>query len=146
MKGDTSEHLYRNKILQVRSEGGLLVASNGLFDLISTIESVIIKTIELKNLNGDIFFDVASALENVESLPLIGCVEHCLKFTQIIMNFYVVTRMHMICKRSNNVVDSIDRIKHGHTEKLQNIKPRRLEIINIIIYLYYLFWLCFVYI
>jgi len=71
------EELSRNKILEVRSRGGLLASSNGLYDLISTSESVIVKTIEINKLNVDTFFDAISTLENVENLPLIGCIEHC---------------------------------------------------------------------
>lgn len=111
LKFNNFEEINRNKVLEVRSRGELLASSNGLYELISTLESVIVKTIEINKLNVDTFFDVASTLENVENLPLIGCIEHCREFTQRILHFYTVTRMHMICKRSNNVIDNIAKEK-----------------------------------
>ncbi|KAL5239084.1 hypothetical protein ACI65C_006494 [Semiaphis heraclei] len=111
LKFNNFEELNRNKVLEVHSREGLLTTSNGLYDLISTLESVIVKTIEINNLNVDTFFDVASTLENAENLPLIGCIEHCREFTRRILHFYTVTGMHMICKRSNNVIDSIAKDK-----------------------------------
>lgn len=50
------EELNRKKVLEVRSREGLLSSSNGLNDFISTLESVIIESIETNKLNVYTFF------------------------------------------------------------------------------------------
>ncbi|KAL0100580.1 hypothetical protein PUN28_019723 [Cardiocondyla obscurior] len=91
-----------HKLIELRSNGKLLHPSIQLNKLINIIESCIIQVIKNnEDVTTDTLFRITAALETIS---------HAILFTRRIIIFYLITRMHFICKQINKN-NSIEKMK-----------------------------------
>jgi len=83
--------------------GHLIKPSEKLFKLISTMEAATLYVLNEEGLSSEVLFSICSKLEQIESLQLIGCDLHADGLTSSIVNFFLITRVHFVCSRSNSI-------------------------------------------
>lgn len=114
VKGPPLENEEKNILINVLTHGFLTYPSKKLESLIATLESAVLYVLSTNPINQDTLSQILFKLENT-FIPFIGCSEHKDKFTSAIVRFYLVSRMHFICKRKN----IIDEEKKEKTRKLR---------------------------
>ncbi|KAF0689414.1 Uncharacterized protein FWK35_00035112, partial [Aphis craccivora] len=93
----------RNILIDKLSHGHLIKPSEKLFNLISTIEAVTLYVLNEEELCSEVLFHICSKLEQIDSLQLVGCDLHAHGLTSSLVNFFLITRVHFICSRSNTI-------------------------------------------
>lgn len=89
-------------LINLLSKGFLIYPSVKLCYLISTLESTILDVLSANPVHHETLFEILAKLED-RQIPPIGCDEHKENFTTAIIRFYVVSRMHFICKQMNRI-------------------------------------------
>lgn len=80
--------------------GGLLYASESLYNLVQLMESKLTHMFSTVRLHAKV---VASLLRCVSSeVPEIGCAEHCEQLTKSVVRFFCVTRVHFFFEGSES--------------------------------------------
>ncbi|CAI6365042.1 unnamed protein product [Macrosiphum euphorbiae] len=93
----------RDVFIDKLSHGHLIKPSEKLFKLISTMEAATLYVLNEEGLSSEVLFSICSKLEQIESLQLIGCDLHADGLTSSIVNFFLITRVHFVCSRSNSI-------------------------------------------
>nr|XP_042910248.1 uncharacterized protein LOC122271815 [Parasteatoda tepidariorum] len=103
-------------LINVKNRGGLLSPSESLYNLISLLEEATLRTVTDSNLNVNSLSDIISNIDGMP-LPLVGCPSHSESLTKSLIHFFLITRMHFLCDRSNK----IDKIKDDKTRKYRKL-------------------------
>lgn len=106
----------RDRFIELKSKGHLLHPSAKLFDLVTILERAILETLRKSDINSMTLFEITASVSEVESLPLVGCVQHSAVVTRKILCFYLTTRMYFICEQFN---------KNHQTEKRHTQEKRK---------------------
>lgn len=93
----------RDIFIDKLSHGHLIKPSEKLFNLISTLEAATLYVLNEEVLCSEVLFNICSKLEQIESLQLVGCDLHADSLTSSLVNFFLITRVHFICSRSNSI-------------------------------------------
>lgn len=88
-------------LIDLKSRGGLLKPSLGLTQIITMIEEAVLKVMCVEKINIHTFSHIITELESSQYVPIIGCLEHQKQFSNAIMTFYLITRMHFLSNRVN---------------------------------------------
>jgi len=101
----TSQTLSRDILIEGISHGNLLKPSTNLFHLIKSLESATLKVMDTEDLSSVTIFKVIDTFREVGSAQLVGCSNMQYKhgLTSVIINFFLITRMHFICSRNNSI-------------------------------------------
>ncbi|CAI6357701.1 unnamed protein product [Macrosiphum euphorbiae] len=67
------------------------------------MEAATLYVLNEEGLSSEVLFSICSKLEQIESLQLIGCDLHADGLTSSIVNFFLITRVHFVCSRSNSI-------------------------------------------
>ncbi|KYN29059.1 hypothetical protein ALC57_01523 [Trachymyrmex cornetzi] len=89
------------KLISLKSKGNLINPSVNLLILISILEKATLNILNSNELNANTLFEITKILENVRSLPLVGCCKHDMVLTHGVIRFYLTTRIYFICKQEN---------------------------------------------
>lgn len=116
VNGTALESNADNLLINMLTRGYLTYPSKELKRLIGALESVVLHVLSHNAINQDTLNQILCELENT-SLPCIGCDEHKAEYTSAIIRFYLVSRMHFVCKRKN----IIDEAKKEKTRKLRKL-------------------------
>ncbi|KAJ1520410.1 hypothetical protein ONE63_003542 [Megalurothrips usitatus] len=94
--------LEREALLQLRNRGGMVRPTNALQALLGQLENAVMTVTSSVSLHSTVLFTVLDELlsSNI-SLQLIGCREHARRITSAIVSFYLTTRMHFACAKSD---------------------------------------------
>jgi len=92
----------RDILIDKLSHGYLIKPSEKLFNLISTMEAATLNVLN-EGLCSEVLFNICSKLEQIESLQLVRCDLHAHDLTSSLVNFFLITRVHFICSRSNTI-------------------------------------------
>lgn len=93
----TDEHL----LIKLKTRGYLTFPSNEVVDLLRKIEKCVISTAKNNELEENILFMVVDSLEKAQGVPMVGCHQHQNHLTKSILKFFLIMRMHFLCKRWN---------------------------------------------
>lgn len=100
----TDEHL----LIKLKSRGYLTYPSQAIINLLRFIERHVINTAKSNEFEENILFLVVENLEkHSDQMPTIGCdnVEHRQSLTKAIAKFFLIMRMHFLCKRWNKLTE-----------------------------------------
>lgn len=100
LKKPESEKPDVDLLITLRSKGFLTFPSEALFNLLRSLEQQVITTSLNNDLEENLLFKVLDDLENVKITP-VGCAEHQHDLTKSVMKFFLIMRMHFVCKRWN---------------------------------------------
>lgn len=89
-----------DQLIEILSRGFLIFPSVALRSLILTIESTVLEVLSTNQVHQETLFDILSKLED-KCISFVGCDEHKEQFTTSIIRFYIISRMHFICKQAN---------------------------------------------
>lgn len=84
--------------------GALRKPSAALLELLKIVENTIMNEIRVSKMRPDTFFNIAYQLQDLYSLPQIGCNRHYGEVTGYIIQFYLIMRMHFLCSDVNKTV------------------------------------------
>lgn len=108
------------------NKGYLKYPSDELFNLLYSLENAILQTIGEEQLN---FYTFQHIVKNVlaESLNFVGCENHKKTLTKTIINFYCVSRTHILCKKHNDVYNEVrkEEKKYRKLSKLVGITSNK---------------------
>lgn len=90
----TDEHL----LIKLKSRGYLTFPSNEMVALLKHLETIIVQTAKQNELEENILFLVLDRLEKAYGLNLVGCDTHKHELTKSVVKFYLIMRMHFLCK------------------------------------------------
>jgi hypothetical protein len=91
--------------------GVLCYPSNNLILLIQLIEETILSEIgNNPKIHPNTFFDIAGKLEEILELPSVGCEVHADAVTAYVIQFYLVLRMHFVCKIVNSNITNFKKM------------------------------------
>ncbi|KAK3919777.1 Transposable element P transposase [Frankliniella fusca] len=93
----TDEHL----LIKLKSRGYLTYPSDAVVCLIRHLEKHVLKISKSNELEENILFLVAEDLENSPGLNYVGCDVHKVDLTKSIIKFFLIIRMHFLCKSWN---------------------------------------------
>ena len=105
-----------DQLIILLSKGFLIYPSDRLYTLISTLESTILEVLSANPVHHETLFEILAKLED-RYIPHIGCEEHNENFTTAIIRFFLVSRMHFICKQMN-------RIDEARREKTKSLRKQ----------------------
>ncbi|KYM94566.1 hypothetical protein ALC62_14795, partial [Cyphomyrmex costatus] len=89
------------KLISLKSKGNLINPSVNLLALISFLEKATLNIFNSNELNANTLFEITKIVENLPSLPLVGCSEYKMVLTHSVIRFYLTTRIYFICKQEN---------------------------------------------
>ena len=93
----TDEHL----LIKLKSRGYLTFPSNEMVALLKHLETNLVRTAKENELEENILIMVLDRLEEAYGLNLVGFQEHKTDLTKSIVKFYLIMRMHFLCKSWN---------------------------------------------
>ncbi|CAK1603537.1 unnamed protein product [Parnassius mnemosyne] len=101
MKAGDGRQLQRNDVInKMDLYGGLIYASNELFDLTKQLEKCVLRTISKTLTNVHTISQISRELKK-EVLLRVGCFQHEKELTVKIIDFYVVIRSYFLAKSEN---------------------------------------------
>ncbi|KAE8744170.1 hypothetical protein FOCC_FOCC009178 [Frankliniella occidentalis] len=108
-KTASDDHL----LIKLKSRGYLTFPSNEVVCLLKHLETQIINAKNNHELEDNILFVITEKLENSYGLNFVGCEneDHKFNVTKSIIRFYLIMRMHFLCKNWNNVTKGIRKTK-----------------------------------
>lgn len=111
--------LPRDAMINKLNRGYLLYPSNRLYELLATLETALMDTVGTEPLNYYLFRHIVEKVSG-QKLQLVGCEQHEEKLTIQIINYYIVTRIKIICKKYNAAYDDTKKRakKHSKLSKL----------------------------
>lgn len=109
-----SESHEEDELIKLLNKGFLIYPSARLFALTSALECSILDVLSATPVHHETLFEILAKIEEV-SIPLVGCEEHKENFSTAIIRFFLVSRMHFICKQMN-------RIHKASKEKTKNFR------------------------
>lgn len=98
---DEKAFVEANKLIELRSKGYLFKPSPQLYLLISKLETAILNVVNFGAINSETTFNITSAINNISSLPKVGCKIHELAITYNVITFHLTTHMFFITKQIN---------------------------------------------
>lgn len=118
-------NLPRDEMIKSLSKGYLLYPSDNLFDLLYALEKAILQTVGEERLN---FYTFQHIVQNIVSEPItfVGCEDHKKTLTKTVINYYCITRTHILCKKHNTVYNEArkEEKKHRKLSKLVSKKQK----------------------
>lgn len=96
----SDEHL----LIKLKSRGYLTFPSNEVVALLRHLEKYIVQTAKNNELEENILFKVVDRLEEAYGLNFVGCEAHKMSLTKAIVKFYIIMRMHFLCKSWNRTL------------------------------------------
>jgi len=90
--------IYGNKL---KTRGYLTFPSNEMVNLLKHLEKIIVRTCINNELEENLLFLIVDEIEKAEEVPLVGCESHKSDVTKLVIRFYIIMRMHFLCKRWN---------------------------------------------
>lgn len=85
--------------------GGLLFASNELFNLTKQLEKCVLRAVSKNFKNVDTISEISIELQK-EIIVKVGCFEHENELTKKIIDIYIVMRAHFLAKSENKRYDA----------------------------------------
>ncbi|KAK3909704.1 Transposable element P transposase [Frankliniella fusca] len=87
-------------IIHGRSQGYLLIPSDGLMAIIEKLETAVLEVFQLSHLHEDLIFEVAESVKR-KKYDEIGCNIHKRELTKATISFYMTTRLIFACEEYN---------------------------------------------
>lgn len=108
-----------NKLVTIKTKGGLISPSQTLFGLLNFVEENVTKhsTVIKKDIFHLIISDVFESNDIVKNC--VGCKQHYIGLTSRVVNFYITSRIHFKCRNNNRNLPS--RVKRQSLEKQSNL-------------------------
>lgn len=91
-----------DEMITMLSRGYLKYPSDKLLQLLTALETAVMQTMGEEQLNKYSFQHIAKHLL-AEKVTFVGCKTHTQCLTRKVINYYLLTRMKMVCKMHNNV-------------------------------------------
>ena len=110
----------REKFINIKNRGYLLKPSDSFFKLVKVTEDCVLETIQSQTLSIMFLNNILFNLES-KKLAFVGCVEHSIKFTNTVIQYFLVLRMCFICKGENEI-DHMKKKKGKDIKNYQNYK------------------------
>lgn len=98
----TDDHM----LIKLKSKGYLTYPSDQMVTLLRHLETHVVETSKKNELEENILFLVVENLEKCSNhMPLVGChrEDHQKSLTKAISKFFLIMRMHFLCRRWNQV-------------------------------------------
>lgn len=90
-----------NAFILMQNRGNLIFPSKAVVILITALEEAVMKKIREQTLHSQFLLDLMEDINSGPSIPLVGCEDHKNEMTERILQFYLTTRLHFICKQAN---------------------------------------------
>lgn len=119
LKADAVPTVFPN-VPAYLSKKALLYPSAKLNALVTSLENTFTHCFSVRELKSDSIMDLVSFLQ-LTKLTLVGCPDHSMALTNMIIKFYVLTRLHFHVKSQNCK-------RSAKKEKMKMLKLRRLLI------------------
>ena len=87
-------------LITLKSKGFLTYPSDALLYLLRSLEQHVISTSLHNEIEENLLFKVLDRLENV-AVTAAGCAEHKHDLTKAVIKFFLIMRMHFVCRRWN---------------------------------------------
>ena len=88
-----------NKFIELKSRKCLLYPSQAIVQLITSLENHLLLTLLENKIHSEFLYDVMQRIYHGPSLNLVGCDQHKSEVTEKIVQFYLILRLHFICKQ-----------------------------------------------
>lgn len=96
----------RDALIIYLNQGGLQYPSNHLFELLRLMEVTILETVGKENIHSATILHIAQNLGK-KKIIFVGCDAHEVEVTRKIIEYFLISRMKILCKRYNQINDKI---------------------------------------
>ncbi|XP_044576596.1 integrator complex subunit 7 homolog isoform X2 [Cotesia glomerata] len=108
----------RDKFIELMDKGALIYPSEQLFNLIKSLEEVVLMVVGTKTVNVDTMFEILDDVSKRNISIFVGCDEHKKELTKKIINNFLIMRGHFLVKCFN---------KSATERKVKSKKSRKIS-------------------
>ncbi|KYM96576.1 hypothetical protein ALC62_12756 [Cyphomyrmex costatus] len=123
--------LRRDEMINLLTKGYLKYPSDSLVNLLSTLEHAILQTVGFEKLKYYTFQHISQNILS-KSITFVGCSTHKETLTRTVINYYLIARAKILCKKSNRANNEAKKKEREFRKRVKLVRAKKNIDLNIV--------------